>query len=127
MFRRPLALLLIFSFVAAHFQCFFVVAGFELNRDYIAKNLCENRNRPELHCNGRCVLAKKMKQAEQKEHKEEQNNQRQRLQEVIHRETESVFFPEELLAVFEPALHAFHPTPSAPLPFHPPKHAAFTG
>ncbi len=44
--------------------------SFNLNRDYIAKNLCENRYRPVLKCNGNCVLMKKMKQEE----KQEQNS-----------------------------------------------------
>lgn len=124
MLRRLLAILLIFSFIAAHFQCFFVVAGFELNRKYIAQNLCENRNRPEMHCNGKCVLAKKMKDVEQKEQRDEQNNQRQRLQEVIDQNNLIVFFPAVLLRTFEPALHNFNPTPSTRLPFHPPKNRA---
>ncbi len=38
------------------------VTYFVINRDYIEKVLCENRNRPSLHCNGKCFLAKKLKQ-----------------------------------------------------------------
>ena len=37
-----------------------ILAKFYANQDYIAKNLCENRNRPELHCNGKCCLKKKL-------------------------------------------------------------------
>lgn len=41
--------------------------AFNLNRDYISKNLCENRYRPQLNCKGTCVLMKKMKQEEKQE------------------------------------------------------------
>lgn len=37
-----------------------VVLHYYINKAYIAKNLCENRSRPMLHCDGKCVLAKKL-------------------------------------------------------------------
>ncbi len=52
------------------FSHWFVVMSFKMNQDYIAKNLCENRYRPKLNCNGNCVLMKKLRQQE----KEEQNS-----------------------------------------------------
>ena len=30
------------------------------NYDYIVENLCENRDRPMLNCDGKCYLAKKL-------------------------------------------------------------------
>lgn len=48
--------------------------AFKANQDYIATNFCENKNKPEMHCNGRCVLAKKLKQAEQNEEKQRTEN-----------------------------------------------------
>lgn len=62
----PILILLVMSQTFGHW---FTVIGFKLNQDYIAKNLCENRYRPALNCNGNCVLMKKLKQQE----KEEQN------------------------------------------------------
>jgi len=41
---------------------------YEINQTYISTVLCENRNTPMLHCNGQCVLAKKLKQAEADKH-----------------------------------------------------------
>ena len=46
------------------------IAYFNLNRDYIARVLCENRDRPELHCNGQCYLAKRLKAQQDKQNKE---------------------------------------------------------
>lgn len=41
-----------------------IIAQFYINRDYIAKNLCVNRNKPQMNCCGRCYLRKKLKQDE---------------------------------------------------------------
>ncbi|MEO6685096.1 MAG: hypothetical protein ABIN24_03995 [Dyadobacter sp.] len=46
------------------------VAYFHVNRTYIAKVLCENRNRPALLCNGKCYLAKLLKKQQEKKDKE---------------------------------------------------------
>jgi len=62
---------------------FFVYAGFEMNQKYIASVLCENRNRPEMHCNGKCYLMKKLKQAEEKEKRQEENNFKKGLHEIV--------------------------------------------
>lgn len=47
-----------------------ILMDFQLRQDYIAKYVCENRNRPELHCDGKCYLAKKLKAARDSEEKE---------------------------------------------------------
>lgn len=44
-----------------------VYVDYSLRKDYIIKNLCENRFRPDLHCNGKCYLAKRVAAADQKE------------------------------------------------------------
>lgn len=33
---------------------------FELRREYIISKLCVNRNRPAMHCDGKCYLAKRL-------------------------------------------------------------------
>ena len=46
-------------------QCFskmIVVADFYAHRDYIARNLCINRLRTAVHCEGRCQLDKRILQ-----------------------------------------------------------------
>ena len=42
-----------------------IVVSFYARQDYISRNLCENRDKPELHCNGSCCLKKQL-QAEEK-------------------------------------------------------------
>lgn len=41
-----------------------VVIGYELNQDYISKNLCINKAQPNLHCNGKCQMMKKLAEEE---------------------------------------------------------------
>jgi len=40
--------------------------SFKLNQDFIARTLCVNRNNPEMHCNGKCFLAKKIAKAKER-------------------------------------------------------------
>lgn len=40
---------------------------FKLNESRIAKELCENKDKPVLKCNGKCYLAKQLKKAELQE------------------------------------------------------------
>ena len=47
-----------------------IFVSFKINQDFIAKNLCENRAKPILKCNGKCQLMKKLKQADKEEEKQ---------------------------------------------------------
>ncbi len=53
-----------------------IFVSFKINQDYISKNICENRLKPQLNCKGNCVLMKKIKKAEQ-------NTQNQQLQSLL--------------------------------------------
>lgn len=44
-----------------------VMIQFKLNQDFIARNLCVNRAKPSMHCNGKCHLKKMLDQSAQKE------------------------------------------------------------
>ncbi|MDN3596660.1 hypothetical protein [Zunongwangia endophytica] len=45
----------------------FPVVDYVLNYDYIAKELCENKERPELACNGKCYLMQALAEASEEE------------------------------------------------------------
>jgi hypothetical protein len=51
---------------------FFV--NYELRKDYIIKNYCVNKSRPEMHCDGKCYLAKQIQKAEQEDQKQATND-----------------------------------------------------
>jgi hypothetical protein len=43
------------------------VFWYESNKEMIATEMCENRDKPAMNCNGKCVLAKKIAAAEQRD------------------------------------------------------------
>ncbi|WP_222538417.1 hypothetical protein [Pedobacter polysacchareus] len=83
MLKRFTAIILLMTLLLAQFSRVFVYAGFELNQQYIATVLCENKDKPAMHCNGKCYLAKKLKQAEEKEKKQERDAQKKNAQDVF--------------------------------------------
>jgi len=46
---------------------FMVLVDYSLNKNYIANVLCVNKNKPKMHCNGKCYLKKQLKKEETKE------------------------------------------------------------
>jgi hypothetical protein len=52
-----------------------VVCQWQINRAYIAKNLCENRNVPNSCCEGKCQLKKRLSKVDKNsEQQQEKNN-----------------------------------------------------
>jgi hypothetical protein len=65
--KRIVSILLLFALA---FECFSelgILAYYQLNRDYIARMLCVNRDKPMMHCNGHCYLNKQLKENRQRE------------------------------------------------------------
>jgi hypothetical protein len=52
------------------FSKVWILLSFKVNQEYIAKALCINRSKPEMHCNGNCILMQRLKAAEEQEKKE---------------------------------------------------------
>ena len=72
----------IFALVGILLQTFnqvVIVAAYYAQKDYIAKNLCENRNKPMMHCDGKCCLKKKLA----KESKDQLPNSRNQKSEQV--------------------------------------------
>ena len=77
--NKVFALISLLAFLAMTFSQAVILTSFMVNRAYIAKNLCENRSRPIMHCGGKCCLAKKLR------------NEQKRDQENPERRSESKF------------------------------------
>lgn len=56
------AIFLFTVIVIQTFSSYMMEADFYFNQDFIAKNLCVNRDKPMMHCNGKCYLSKKLKE-----------------------------------------------------------------
>lgn len=95
--------------------------GFEANQNYIAKELCINRDKPEMHCNGKCYLMKKLKQAQEKEQKQERQSQKVQIQDalVAHKIVHVCLF-KQLKSVRAAEIPFALPRHSSPI-FHPPQ------
>ena len=67
--KKAFSVILSISFLLQSFAYLVIFADYQINKRYIAKVECENRNRPELKCEGKCQLCKKMKAEENKDTK----------------------------------------------------------
>jgi len=124
MLIRNIAILLLLCSVSMNLSGLFVFAGFEINSSYIAKELCVNKNKPELHCNGKCYLINKLKQAQEKEQKQEHQFQKVQLQEAIV--TLPFVFKQYVIAAtsFRIPLTTGMPVAKVNSIFHPPQFAS---
>lgn len=86
---------------------------FHLNQREIVRMECVNKNRPELHCNGKCYLAKQLQKAEEQLDEKKQASSRS-LENLKWMETSLFACPEKMLVKMELASpsqnekHHFH-------------------
>lgn len=101
------------------------IAYYNVNKAYIARVLCENRDKPQLHCDGQCYLAKQLKAQQDRQDKE--TTERVNNTPIIQ-----LFCQDNLLFSFDPyfpllvsvAFSAYHSAAyTAPVQklFHPPQ------
>jgi ADP-glucose pyrophosphorylase len=65
--KRTLTILVVVATLFASFSKAFVMGAFLINQANISKTLCENRNQPKKHCEGKCYLKKQMTKDEKKD------------------------------------------------------------
>ena len=65
--KKFVTILLLTTIFLQTFSSFVVQADYFFNKSFIAKVLCINREKPKMHCNGKCYLAKQLKDQEQKD------------------------------------------------------------
>jgi hypothetical protein len=97
LFKNITIALMLLTMLAQTFSTLVVIGHYEMNRRYYAEVLCQNKNRPELACEGKCVLMQKLNQYV--EQKQERNNQS--LQNFINQDFNWVFYERETI-VFNP-------------------------
>ncbi len=69
-FRQTGAILLLSVLIIKAMIAPSIFVNYELRKDFIISNFCVNKDRPELHCDGQCYLAKQLKAAEQQDENE---------------------------------------------------------
>lgn len=85
-----------------------IYVNFELRRDYIVNNFCENRARPQLHCDGKCYLAKKIATANEQQAQQAEREFISKLIEVATNVTSSLTIQTPLIPS---VAQSFHTTP----------------
>ncbi|MCC6447303.1 MAG: hypothetical protein IT215_01285 [Chitinophagaceae bacterium] len=65
--RVVIAILLASVFLFQSASKLLVLANYEINKEYISKNLCENKEKPKSTCNGKCHLAKELNKQDKNE------------------------------------------------------------
>ena len=58
--KKIIAIVALIGIMLQTFSQVVVLAHYYVHKDYIAKNLCENRDKPMMHCDGKCCLKKKL-------------------------------------------------------------------
>lgn len=59
--RKLITILTLVSLLVQSTAQFAVLALFRVRKAYIIQNMCENRDRPQLKCCGKCILNKQLK------------------------------------------------------------------
>jgi hypothetical protein len=100
-----------------------IVMEFRVNQSYIAEVLCVNRDKPEMHCDGRCHLKKELDRDTQQE---KNNNSGKDKYEVMFVEAIPLFHTTAITD--QRVFNAFYKDPSLDTPvsaiFHPPQPVA---
>jgi hypothetical protein len=112
--------LLLSGFLFQGFSKILIVADYEWNKEYIAKTLCENKNKPQSHCNGKCHLKKQLAKEEKRENVPA-NNLKEKSEIQLFYQNAGSFFPDhyvtgnrsyasfQLTETLSPSFPVFHP------------------
>ncbi|MEJ5996419.1 hypothetical protein WG904_18470 [Pedobacter sp. Du54] len=75
-FRKIVATFLLVGIVINCFNHWLLFSTYAYNKAYIASVLCTNKDKPELHCEGKCFMDIKLKELEQKNKHDQENLKR---------------------------------------------------
>ena len=64
---RLLSILILSAFLTHTFSRLIILIHHNVNKEYIAANLCENKDKPASHCEGKCHLKKQIDREEKSE------------------------------------------------------------
>src|SRR6185437_2100464 len=64
---RIISIILLFAFITVNFSKVFIWLIYELNKTEITEKYCVNKDKPQMHCCGKCLLKKKLAEDEEKQ------------------------------------------------------------
>ena len=66
-------MLLACIYIAGSIRVCIPILTYAINYEYVSTVLCENKAKPEMHCNGKCHLKKELKKATEQDNKEKKS------------------------------------------------------
>lgn len=91
-YKRHISLFLVLLISLKTLIVPFIYLDFELRKEYIIQNLCENRYNPQLHCDGKCYLNKHLRKVAEEHARNDAQNQSDSAKRVIQEVFEEVNF-----------------------------------
>jgi len=67
--KKLSAIFLLFVLILQYFNKVEIYICYHLNKDFISSTFCENKNKPELQCDGKCYMKKQLKATEENQSK----------------------------------------------------------
>lgn len=99
MFKNLLILLMIVGIGGESFQTNLIELYYQLNKAAITEKFCVNKDKPQMHCNGQCHLAKELKKATQPLSNSNNNKNFKSIQLFAQHATTQIFCLSKLKAV----------------------------
>ena len=118
--KRIIPILLLFGILLQTFSKLIIYDNYEINKEYITKMFCENKNKPKMHCNGKCHMMKQLKEEDKKENTPA-NNLKEKLEIQLFSQSEKTtifnsyttgehsFPPLQIQKTTSPSFSIFHP------------------
>lgn len=69
--NKVFAITLLVFYLMVMMRPFTPYINYAFNKDYIATTLCENKDKPMMHCNGKCHLEKELKKTAKEDSKQQ--------------------------------------------------------
>jgi hypothetical protein len=68
--KKNLSITILIALVIKLLMAPAIFLDYQIRKDFIVKNYCINKNRPEMHCDGKCYLAKQIKKTQENDEKQ---------------------------------------------------------
>jgi hypothetical protein len=99
MLKQSLTLVLLLAFIAMTFSRAIILTSFMAKRNYIARVLCENRNKPVMKCGGKCCLSKKLNREERKDRENPERRAESKFEVMEMQEDHYLFQPARTISL----------------------------
>jgi len=123
--KKVMAILLCINLLTQCLAHLGIIGYYQINKDYIAKNLCENKNKPQMKCCGKCYLKKQLKKLDENDNSSKTPQVKIEKNEVItFILPQSIYFTSHPFfatsGIFNPIVLVLHDSLYPSSVFHPP-------